>query len=119
MTSSYLILLRTVWLGGLWVCAWLVRPILQQQGYFPHHGLTVMHWMVGVGVVIAALIFMVGALGRALNWRSRPLHLLIAMTTMSLMYFGLMPWWKLQMVIVHALCALGVLWLMLSPRQVL
>lgn len=119
MVRDYLMVLRTLWLGGIWVCAWLVRPLLEQQGYFPHHGLVVMHWMVALGVAVAALMVVLAAFGRILQWDSRAVQLLLVMLLLSLLYFGLMPWWKLQMMVLHALCVLGAVWVMLAPRSVL
>ncbi|MDP2548180.1 hypothetical protein [Oceanobacter sp. 4_MG-2023] len=112
-------LLRTVWLGGLWICTWLVRPLLGQQGYFPQHGLVVMHGMILVGIAVALLMIALAVFDGVLHPQSRMTQILLAMLLLSLAYFGLMPWWKLQMMLMHALCVLGGVWVMIAPRSVL
>ncbi len=119
MTSHYLILLRTFWLGGLWVCAYLVRPLLQQRGFFPQHGIEIMHVMVGLGVICGVLMLMLALMTGVLHWRETPVQLLLIMILLSLMYFALLPWWKLQMMMLHALSALGLIWLLMAPASVL
>ncbi|MDK2777745.1 MAG: hypothetical protein KYX62_08800 [Pseudomonadota bacterium] len=119
MTSHYLILLRTFWLGGLWVCAYLVRPLLEQRGFFPQHGIEVMHVMVGLGVICGVLMFMLALMAGVLHWRETPVQLLLVMILLSLMYFALLPWWKLQMMLLHALSVLGLIWLLMAPVSVL
>lgn len=118
MIRHYLILLRTFWLGGLWACAYLVRPLLEHRGFFPDHGIEVMHVMTGLGFVCGLLILLLAAWGGRLHWRETPLQLMLAMMVLSLLYFGLLPWWKLQMMLIHALSLLGVLWLLQAPSQV-
>lgn len=119
MLRQYLILLRTLWLGGLWSAAYVVRPLLEHRGFFPQHGIEVLHVVVGVGIACGVLTLLLAAAYRALHWQELPLRLLMVLLVMSLLYFGLMPWWKLQMMLVHAMSALGVLWLLLAPRSVI
>ena len=118
MIRHYLILLRTFWLGGLWACAYLVRPLLEHRGFFPDHGIEVMHVMTGLGFVCGLLILLLAVWGGRLHWRETPLQLMLVMMVLSLLYFGLLPWWKLQMMVIHALSLLGVLWLLQAPSQV-
>lgn len=117
MAEHYFLLVRTFWMGGLWACMYLVRPLLDRRGYFPEHGLDVIHWMVGLGLVAGVLIIATAAALRLISlnaWNSR---LLIALSGLSGVYFGFMPWWKLQLIIAHAICLLGVVWVMTSPRK--
>ena len=118
MLRQYLMLFRTLWLGGLWSGVYIVRPVLEKNGYFPFHGMEVLHVLVGVGVVCGVLMLAVTLVRGLFNWRQLPQQLLLIMTLASLMYFALMPWWKLQMVLLHALSVLGLIWLLLSPRSV-
>jgi len=115
---QYLMLFRTLWLGGLWSGVYIVRPVLEKNGYFPFHGMEVLHVLVGIGVVCGVLMLLVTLMRGLFNWRQLPQQLLLIMTLASLMYFALMPWWKLQMVLLHALSVLGLIWLLLSPRSV-
>ncbi|MCD8520740.1 MAG: hypothetical protein LRY66_02090 [Saccharospirillaceae bacterium] len=119
MVRHYLFLFRTFWLGGLWGCAYVVRPLLEHRGFFPQHGMDVMHVMVGLGVCCGVIILLLGKLYRALSWRCLPVRLLLIMTFLSLVYFALMPWWKLQMMLVHAIAALGLIWLLTAPVSVI
>lgn len=119
MIRQYLILLRTFWLGGLWSSAYLVRPLLEQRGFFPQHGLEVMHVMVGIGALCGILIFVLARMSGPLLWKESPLQLLMVMLLLSFLYFALLPWWKLQMVLVHAMSVLGVLWLLKAPVSVI
>ncbi|WP_221800645.1 hypothetical protein [Oceanobacter mangrovi] len=112
-------LLRSAWLGGLWCCVYLVRPVLDSQGYFPHHGLSVMNWMVAIGLLMGCLILALGVWQRVFSWQSRASLLLLILILLSASYFGLQPWWKLQMMLLHALSLLGVLWFLSAPRRVL
>ncbi|ASP37256.1 hypothetical protein CHH28_00505 [Bacterioplanes sanyensis] len=114
----YLILLRTFWLGGLWACTYLVRPLLEHKGYFPHHGLEVMHAMVGMGAVAGGVLLLMALVRRVFHWHQLSSQLLLVMLALSGGYFALWPWWKLQMMVVHAMCALGLLWLWLAPQDV-
>lgn len=118
MLRQYLMLFRTLWLGGLWSGVYIVRPVLEKNGYFPFHGMEVLHVLVGIGVVCGVLMLLVTLVRGLFNWRQLPQQLLLIMTLASLMYFALMPWWKLQMVLLHALSVLGLIWLLLSPRSV-
>lgn len=118
MLRQYLMLFRTLWLGGLWSGVYIVRPVLEKNGYFPFHGMEVLHVLVGIGVVCGVLMLLVTLMRGLFNWRQLPQQLLLIMTLASLMYFALMPWWKLQMVLLHALSVLGLIWLLLSPRSV-
>ena len=118
MLRQYLMLFRTLWLGGLWSGVYIVRPVLEKNGYFPFHGMEVLHVLVGIGVVCGVLMLAVTLVRGLFNWRQLPQQLLLIMTLASLMYFALMPWWKLQMVLLHALSVLGLIWLLLSPRSV-
>ncbi|WP_430461817.1 hypothetical protein ACQUQU_03240 [Thalassolituus sp. LLYu03] len=118
MTRHYLILLRTFWLGGLWGCAYIVRPLLEHRGFFPAHGMEIMNVMVGLGLVSGLLMLLLARWASLLRWRETPLQLLLVMTLLSVMYFALLPWWKLQMMVVHALSVLGIWWLMISPARV-
>jgi len=118
MVSDYLILLRTAWLGALWCCTYLVRPVLESQGYFPHHGIAVMDWAVGVGFVIGLMMTGLALWRRVFDVRSRATQVMSLMMVLSLGYFGLDPWWKLQMMLMHALSLLGVLWLLMAPKTV-
>ena len=118
MLRQYLMLFRTLWLGGLWSGVYIVRPVLEKNGYFPFHGMEVLHVLVGIGVVCGVLMLLVTLIRGLFNWRQLPQQLLLIMTLASLMYFALMPWWKLQMVLLHALSVLGLIWLLLSPRSV-
>jgi len=115
---QYLMLFRTLWLGGLWSGVYIVRPVLEKNGYFPFHGMEVLHVLVGIGVVCGVLMLLVTLMRGLFNWRQLPQQLLLIMTLASLMYFALMPWWKLQMVLLHALSVLGLIWLLLSPQSV-
>jgi hypothetical protein len=119
MVRHYLILFRTFWLGGLWACAYVVRPLLEHRGFFPQHGMDVMHVMVGLGAVSGGLILLLGLLFRALSWRQLPVQLVLIMTFLSLVYFAFMPWWKLQMILVHAISLLGLAWLLIAPLTVI
>jgi predicted MFS family arabinose efflux permease len=118
MIRQYLILLRTFWLGGLWTAAYLVRPLLEHRGFFPQHGLEVMHAVVGIGAVCGILIFLLARMSGPLLWSESPLQLLLVMLLLSFCYFGLLPWWKLQMIVVHAMSVLGVIWLWKAPALV-
>jgi len=118
MVRHYLILIRTFWLGGLWSCAYLVRPLLEHRGFFPLHGIEIMHVMTGTGAVCGLLIMLLARFSGPLRWRETPLQLLLVMILLSLMYFALLPWWKLQMMLVHALSVLGVIWLLMAPVSV-
>lgn len=118
MVRQYLILFRTFWLGGLWSCAYVVRPLLEHRGFFPQHGMDVMHVMVGLGVVCGGLILLLGLLFHALSWRQLPVQLISIMTFLSLLYFAFMPWWKLQMMLVHSISVLGLIWLLIAPLSV-
>ncbi len=118
MIRQYLILLRTFWLGGLWSAAYLVRPLLEHRGFFPQHGLEVMHAVVGIGAVCGILIFLLARMSGPLLWSESPLQLLLVMLLLSFCYFGLLPWWKLQMIVVHAMSVLGVIWLWKAPALV-
>jgi len=118
MIRQYLILLRTFWLGGLWSAAYLVRPLLEHRGFFPQHGLEVMHAVVGIGAVCGILIFLLARMSGPLFWSESPLQLLLVMVLLSFCYFGLLPWWKLQMIVVHAMSVLGVIWLWKAPALV-
>ena len=118
MIRQYLILLRTFWLGGLWTAAYLVRPLLEHRGFFPQHGLEVMHAVVGIGAVCGILIFLLARMSGPLFWSESPLQLLLVMVLLSFCYFGLLPWWKLQMIVVHAMSVLGVIWLWKAPALV-
>ena len=118
MLRQYLMLFRTLWLGGLWSGVYIVRPVLEKNGYFPFHGMEVLHVLVGIGVVCGVLMLLVTLVRGLFNWRQLPQQLLLIMTLASLMYFALMPWWKLQMVLLHALSVLGLIWLLLSPQSV-
>ncbi|MCA6064566.1 hypothetical protein [Thalassolituus marinus] len=118
MIRQYLILLRTFWLGGLWSAAYLVRPLLEHRGFFPQHGLEVMHAVVGIGAVCGILIFLLARMSGPLLWSESPLQLLLVMVLLSFCYFGLLPWWKLQMIVVHAMSVLGVIWLWKAPALV-
>jgi hypothetical protein len=116
---DYLLLLRGIWLGGLWICVYLVRPVLDHQGYFPLHGMEVMHWMAGIGIACGLLLASLGLAKSLLNIRQPGSFIVLVMILMDGMYYGLMPWWKLQMMLLHAQAALGVLWMIVAPRQVL
>lgn len=118
MIRQYLILIRTLWLGGLWSCAYLVRPLLEHRGFFPQHGLEVMHTMVGVGILCGAVLLLLARMAGAVCWRETPLQLLLAMILLSFLYFALLPWWKLQMVVVHGLSVTGAWWLLRAPANV-
>lgn len=119
MLRHYLILLRTFWLGGLWSGAYIVRPVLEKNGYFPYHGIDVLHVMVGIGAVCGALMLLMTMLRGAFHWRQLSQQLLVIMLLSSLMYFALMPWWKLQMMLLHALSVLGLIWLLIAPQSVI
>ncbi|GGY37505.1 hypothetical protein GCM10011297_08320 [Bacterioplanes sanyensis] len=114
----YLILLRTFWLGGLWSCAYVVRPLLEHKGYFPHHGVEVMNAMVGIGAVAGTLLLLMALVRRVFDWRQLPSRMLLIMLALSAGYFALLPWWKLQMMVLHAMCVLGLVWLWLAPLDV-
>lgn len=118
MARHYMILLRTFWLGGLWACVYLVRPLLEHRSFFPQHGMEVLHVMDGLGAVCGVLILIVARFSRPLQWRETPLQLMSVMILLSLMYFALMPWWKLQMMLLHAISVLGLVWLLLAPGRV-
>ncbi|WP_028293939.1 hypothetical protein [Oceanobacter kriegii] len=118
MVRDYLMFLRTAWLGMLWSCVYLVRPVLESQGYFPHHGLDVLNWAVAVGALIGLLMTLLCVWRKLFDWQSRPQQLMLVMVLLSLGWFGLTPWWKLQMVLLHGLSLLGVLWLWMAPRRV-
>lgn len=119
MLRQYLMLFRTLWLGIIWSCAYIVRPVLEQKGYFPHHGIDVVHASVGIGAVCGALMLLMVLVQKAFNWRQLPQQLILIMLLMSLMYFALMPWWKLQMMLLHALAVLGLIWILLAPGKVI
>lgn len=116
MSGFYLGLIRTFWLGGIWSGAYIVRPVLERAGFFPVHGIEVMHWLMGAGIVLALLAVTLLCLCERCRWNHRSLQIVITMLALSILYFGLMPWWKLQMILVHAVSALGFLWL-LSERK--
>lgn len=118
MIRHYLVLLRTFWLGGLWTCAYLVRPLLEHRGFFPQHGIEVMHAMTGIGVICGVLILLLARWAGSLHWQETPLQMLLVMIALSLMYFALLPWWKLQMMLIHAISVLGAVWLMMAPALV-
>ena len=119
MIRHYLILFRTFWLGGLWACAYVVRPLLEHRGFFPQHGMDVMHVMVGLGGVTGSVILLMSRLFHTLSWRQLPVQLVLIMTFLSLVYFAFMPWWKLQMMLMHAISVLGLAWLLIAPVSVI
>ena len=119
MVRHYLILLRTFWLGGLWASVYLVRPLLEHRGFFPQHGMEVLHVMDGLGLVCGAIMLLLARFSQPLQWRETPLQIMLGMMVLSLMYFALMPWWKLQMMMLHTISLLGLIWLMMAPAQVL
>ena len=119
MIRHYLILFRTFWLGGLWACAYVVRPLLEHRGFFPQHGMDVMHVMVGLGGVAGCVILLMSRLFHTLSLRQLPVQLVLIMTFLSLVYFAFMPWWKLQMMLMHAISVLGVAWLLIAPVSVI
>ena len=119
MLRQYLILFRTFWLGSLWSSAYIARPVLEKNSYFPFHGIDVLHTSVAIGALCGLLMLMMTLLKRAFNWRQLPQQLMVIMLLMSLMYFALMPWWKLQMMLLHALSALGLVWVLLAPANVI
>lgn len=119
MLRHYLILLRTFWLGSLWSAAYVVRPLLEHRGYFPLHGLDVLNVSVALGMVCGGLILLLAGAYRVLSWRELPLQLLLTMQVLSLLYFALLPWWKLQMMMVHAVAVIGLVWLWLAPQSVI
>lgn len=114
----YLILLRTFWLGGLWFSAYVARPLLEHKGYFPHHGLEVMHASVGMGAVAGGILLIMALARRVVDWRGLASRLLLVMLLLSAGYFALLPWWKLQMMLLHAMCVIGLAWLWLAPQDV-
>lgn len=118
MLRQYLMLFRTLWLGSLWSGVYVVRPVLEKNGYFPFHGLEVLHVLVGVGFVCGVLMLLTTWVRHLFDWRQLPQQLLLVMTLASLMYFALLPWWKLQMMLLHALSVLGLIWLLISPQSV-
>lgn len=117
-TFDYLVLLRGVWLGGLWTCLYLVRPVLEHQGYFPHHGMEIMHWLAGAGIAVGILMCSLALARHLFDLGSKGSVLLLMMLVLSGCYFGLMPWWKLQMILLHAQAVLGAIWIGIYPRQV-
>ena len=119
MLRHYLILFRTFWLGSLWSGVYIARPVLEKMGYFPYHGIDVLHAIVAVGIVAGVLMLLITLLQRAFNWRQLPQQLMVILLLMSLMYFALMPWWKLQMMLLHAMSALGLVWVLLAPVTVI
>ncbi|MAD44408.1 MAG: hypothetical protein CMI02_00040 [Oceanospirillaceae bacterium] len=119
MARHYMVLLRTFWLGGLWASVYLVRPLLEHRGFFPQHGIEVLHVMNGLGLVSGALILFLARLAQPLHWRETPLQIMLVMMALALMYFALMPWWKLQMMVLHTISLLGLIWLMMAPGLVL
>lgn len=96
---------------------YLVRPLLERRGYFPEHGLDVIHWMVGLGLASGVVIIVTATALRLVQLSAWSSRLLIALLGLSGVYFGFMPWWKLQMIIAHAICLLGLVWVMTSPRK--
>lgn len=118
-TLDYLLLLRGVWLGGLWTCLYMVRPVLEHQGYFPHHGMEIMHWLAGAGLCCGGLIVSAGLSRGLFRTNQSGSRLILVMMVIGAVYYGFMPWWKLQMMLLHSQAALGVLWVWLAPRQVL
>ena len=119
MLRQYLMLFRTFWLGCIWTNAYILRPVLEKSGYFPYHGIDVVHASVGIGIVCGLLMLLAIFVQKAFNWRQLPQQLLLIMLLMSVMYFALMPWWKLQMMLLHALSALGLIWVLLAPGKVI
>jgi len=119
MIRQYMILLRTFWLGGLWTCVYVVRPLLEHRGFFPQHGIEVLHVMDGLGLACGLLILLVARFSQPLHWRETPLRLMLVMILLSVMYFALLPWWKLQMMMLHTISVLGLLWLLMAPGLVL
>lgn len=118
-TLDYLLLLRSAWLGGLLTCLYLVRPVLEHHGYFPHHGMEVMHWLAGAGLVMGFLMVTAGMSRRLFRTSQLGSRLILLMMLLSGVYFGFMPWWKLQMILLQVQAALAVLWIWVAPRQVL
>lgn len=116
MPDFYIGLIRIAWIGSIWSAAYVVRPVLGHLGFFPLHGLEVFHWIMGAGVVWSGLTISLMCFRDACDWRHRPLQLVVAMLVLSLLYFGFMPWWKLQMMLVHAVSALGFLWVLMDRR---
>ena len=51
--------------------------------------------------------------------RRAPRGATLVMMALALMYFALMPWWKLQMMVLHTISLLGLIWLMMAPGLVL
>jgi hypothetical protein len=77
-----------------------------------------MNAMVGIGAVAGTLLLLMALVRRVFDWRQLPSRLLLIMLALSAGYFALLPWWKLQMMVLHAMCALGLVWLWLAPLDV-
>ncbi|MBM95705.1 MAG: hypothetical protein CMI09_07655 [Oceanospirillaceae bacterium] len=117
LVGFYLNVIRSFWLGGLWGVAYVARPVLEKAGFFPVHGMEVVHWMIGLGIVAALLSLSLMWVAGTWSLTNRSFQLIVSMAFLSLIYFALHPWWKLQMMVVHAVCALGVLWLLNDSRR--
>ena len=118
MLRQYLMTLRTLWFGGLWITAYLVRPLLEQQGYFPHHGMEIIHATMGMGAGAGILMLLMMLVRRVFFWRQLPTQLLCWMTVLSLVYFLFMPWWRLQMLFVHMVAVLALVMVFVAPSNI-
>lgn len=110
-------MIQVIWLGGLCSSVYVARPVLDHAGFFPLHGINVVHWSVGLGIVGAILSISLMWIQGALRWTNRSLQILIWMLLLSVIYFALSPWWRLQMMVAHALCLLGLLWLWMDSYR--
>lgn len=119
MLRQYLMILRTLWFGGIWVTAYLVRPLLEQRGFFPHHGMEVIHAVMGMGVAVAVVMLGLMALRGLFLWRQLPTQLVIAMGILSMTYFAFMPWWRLQMLFVHMVAILALVSVFAAPSSMI
>lgn len=119
MADHYFLLMRTLWMGGMWACLYLVKPMLFRWGFFPNHGLEIINWMVGIGIVLGMLMLVTVALFFRHSLKSRSVAFLISLVVLSFLYFGFAPWWKIQMILGHAISAIGLIWCLTVPTKVL
>ena len=119
MLRQYLMILRTLWFGGVWIAAYLVRPLLEQRGFFPHHGVEIVHAVMGMGVAVAIVMLFLMIMKGMLLIRQLPTQLIIVMGLLSLSYFAFMPWWRLQMIIVHMVAILALVSIFIAPSSVI
>ena len=117
MLRQYLLIIRTFWFGGLWMVTYLARPLLEQQGYFPHHGIELVHATMGVGIACGITMFFFWGIDRKLNLRRLEQQLILILIVLSALYFTVMPYWRLQMIVVHMSALIALVTIYIQSRR--